>query len=218
MMALDASKRDVCTVRRERTDSPAQSLILLNGTQFVEAARAFADHLILSQKTDEPQSLIRSAFHQLTSRPPGEKELAILTRLLSEQIEHFSDPTEAEKFLKVGYYKHKSKDSGHLAAVTSLVSVLMNFDETLSKDNELNPLTEPLYGPRAHFWNECRNFLQRTEAGSVDSPWPTCFTRNRTVLTHPARPNGSLLFPIRWTLSNPLLATNHAQGNRQGTP
>ena len=133
MMALDASKRDVCTVRRERTDSPAQSLILLNGTQFVEAARAFADHLILSQKTDEPQSLIRSAFHQLTSRPPNEKELAILTRLLSEQIEHFSDPVEAEKFLKVGYFKAKSKDSAQLAAVTSLVSVLMNFDETLSK-------------------------------------------------------------------------------------
>ena len=48
MMALDASKRDVCTVRRERTDSPSQSLILLNGTQFVEAARAFADQLILN--------------------------------------------------------------------------------------------------------------------------------------------------------------------------
>ena len=40
MMALDASKRDVCTVRRERTDSASQALILLNGTQFVEAARA----------------------------------------------------------------------------------------------------------------------------------------------------------------------------------
>jgi hypothetical protein len=52
---------------------------------------------------------------------------------LSEQIEHFSDPVEAEKFLKVGYFKAKSKDSAQLAAVTSLVSVLMNFDETLSK-------------------------------------------------------------------------------------
>jgi hypothetical protein len=56
-----------------------------------------------------------------------------LLRLLSEQVAHFSDPKEAEKFLKVGHYKAKSKDSVQLAAVTSLVSALMNFDETLSK-------------------------------------------------------------------------------------
>ena len=133
MMALDASKRDVCTVRRERTDSPTQSLILLNGTQFVEAARAFADRLLLSQSTEDSMALVSDAFRQLTSRPPSKRESVILLRLLSEQVAHFSDPKEAEKFLKVGHYKAKSKDSVQLAAVTSLVSALMNFDETLSK-------------------------------------------------------------------------------------
>ncbi|MED5281791.1 MAG: DUF1553 domain-containing protein, partial [Verrucomicrobiota bacterium] len=129
----DASKRDVCTVRRERTDSPAQALILLNGTQFVEAARAFADRLLLSQSTEDSMALVSDAFRQLTSRPPSKRESVILLRLLSEQVAHFSDPKEAEKFLKVGHYKAKSKDSVQLAAVTSLVSALMNFDETLSK-------------------------------------------------------------------------------------
>ena len=82
MMALDASKRDVCTVRRERTDSPSQSLILLNGTQFVEAARAFADQLIIKHGTENPAGLINDAFRQLTSRYPSEKEAIILLQFL----------------------------------------------------------------------------------------------------------------------------------------
>ena len=165
MMALDASKRDVCTVRRERTDSPAQSLILLNGTQFVEAARAFADRLLLSQSTEDSMALVSDAFRQLTSRPPSKRESVILLRLLSEQLVHFSDPKEAEKFLKVGHYKAKSKDSVQLAAVTSLVSALMNFDETLSKDNEAKPLNEPFAGHQPTLGMDRRNFLQRFGGG-----------------------------------------------------
>ena len=133
MMALDASKRDVCTVRRERTDSPSQSLILLNGTQFVEAARAFADQLIMKHGSENPAKLINDAFRQLTSRYPSEKEAIILIQLLSEQKEQFKDFKEAEKFLKVGYYKSKSNELSQLAAVTTFVSALMNFDETISK-------------------------------------------------------------------------------------
>ena len=133
MMALDASKRDVCTVRRERTDSASQALILLNGIQFVEAARAFADQLIIQHGSENPADLINDAFRKLTSRYPTEKEAIILSQLLSEQKEQFSHPKETEKFLKVGYYKAKSKDLSHLAAVTTFVSALMNFDETISK-------------------------------------------------------------------------------------
>jgi hypothetical protein len=133
MMALDASKRDVCTVRRERTDSPSQSLILLNGTQFVETARALADQLIARHGEKNPMGLINDGFRQLTSRYPSEKEAVILLNLLREQKEHFADSKEADKFLKVGYYKAKSKNSQNLAAVTSLISTLMNFDETISK-------------------------------------------------------------------------------------
>ncbi|MFL2912087.1 MAG: DUF1553 domain-containing protein [Opitutales bacterium] len=133
MMALDASKRDVCTVRRERTDSPSQSLILLNGTQFVEAARALADQLIAKHGENNPMGLINDAFRQLTSRYPSEKEAVILLNLLREQKEYFTDSKEADKFLLVGYYKANSNNPSNLAAVTSMISTLMNFDGTLSK-------------------------------------------------------------------------------------
>ena len=133
MMAMDASKRDVCAVRRERTDSPTQSLIMLNGTQFVEAARVTADALILAHGTDKPDLLIEEAFLRLTSRKPDPKEADILGRLLEEQKSYFVDGNQTQKFLEVGYHKAKSKDLPYLAAVTNLVSTLMNFDGTLFK-------------------------------------------------------------------------------------
>ena len=133
MMALDASKRDVCTVRRERTDSASQALILLNGTQFVEAARATADKLIETHGEEDPDKLATEAFRQLTSRYPDKRETAILLRLLREQREFFQDEKETKKFLEVGYYRAKTKNHALLAAVTNFVSTLMNFDETLSK-------------------------------------------------------------------------------------
>ncbi|MDG1324717.1 MAG: DUF1553 domain-containing protein [Opitutales bacterium] len=133
MMAMDASKRDVCTVRRERTESPSQSLIMLNGTQFVETARATADSLVQTHGTQNPGPLIEDAFRTLTSRKPTQQESNILLLLLEEQKSHFQDRKQAEKFLKVGYYKAKSEDLNYLAAVTNLVSTLMNFDGTISK-------------------------------------------------------------------------------------
>jgi hypothetical protein len=133
MMAMDASKRDVCAVRRERTDSPTQSLIMLNGTQFVETARATADALIQAHGTNKPDLLIEEAFLRLTNRKPEPKEADILHRLLEEQRTYFVDDNQTQKFMEVGYHKAKSKDLPYLAAVTNLVSTLMNFDGTLFK-------------------------------------------------------------------------------------
>ena len=132
MMTLDSSKRAVCMVKRERTDSPAQTLVLLNGPQFVEAARATAQKLIEKHGKDE-QALISHAFRLLTSRHPSEKERKILSQLLAEQHKAFADANQAKEFLSTGEYKAKSDDPVRLAAVTALVSTLMNFDEAISK-------------------------------------------------------------------------------------
>jgi hypothetical protein len=132
MMTLDSSKRAVCMVKRERTDSPSQTLVLLNGPQFVEAARATAQRLIEKHGKDEG-ALIRHAFRLLTSRHPSEKESQVLSRLLAEQLVEFADANRAKEFLNTGEFKAKSDDPVRLAAVTALVSTLMNFDEAISK-------------------------------------------------------------------------------------
>ena len=138
MMTFDSSKKDVCMVRRERTDSASQSLVLLNGPQFLEAARATAHKLVEKFGKEKDEELVAHAFRLLTSRTAEERELKILTQLLSEQKAVFSDLDMAKKFLasnplQTGEYKAQTDDPSHLAAVTTLVSALMNFDASLSK-------------------------------------------------------------------------------------
>ena len=138
MMTLDSSKKDVCMVRRERTDSASQSLVLLNGPQFLEAARATAHKLVEKFGKEKDGELVAHAFRQLTSRKPEKEELKVLNQLLAEQKAVFSDPAKAKEFLasnplQTGEYKAQTDDPTYLAAVTTLVSTLMNFDASISK-------------------------------------------------------------------------------------
>ena len=138
MMTFDSSKKDVCMVRRERTDSASQSLVLLNGPQFLEAARATAHKLVKKFGKEKDEELVIHAFRLLTSRNPEKEELKVLNQLLTEQKAVFSDPAKAKEFLtanalQTGEYKASLDDPTHLAAVTTLVSALMNFDASLSK-------------------------------------------------------------------------------------
>lgn len=132
MMTLDSSKREVCMVKRERTDSAPQTLVLLNGPQFIEAARATAQKLI-TQHGDKKADLVDHAFRIFTSRYPSPKEKEILTQLLEEQTAAFQDPKKANQFLSTGEYKAKTDNPAQLAAVTVLISTLQNYDESISK-------------------------------------------------------------------------------------
>ncbi len=134
MMTLDASKRDVCTVKREKTASPLQSLVLLNGPQFVEAARVTAERL-LDEHGDDESSLIRHAFRLMTSRHPEPREHEILASLVHEQLAVFTaNPNQAAEFLKAGARPSAGNHPpGRLAATTVLISTLMNFDESYTK-------------------------------------------------------------------------------------
>jgi hypothetical protein len=132
MLAFDAPRRAVCTAKRERTDSPLQALILLNGPQFVEAARVLAEKLLAESKGDTSK-LIDSAFLHCLSRKPEAKELFICQQLYAEQLAHFTkDAAAAKKLLDVGTRKPKTPSAG-LAAAAVLVQALMNHDECVVK-------------------------------------------------------------------------------------
>lgn len=134
MTTLNASKRDVCRVRREKTDSPLQGLVLLNSPQFAEAARVLAARL-LEKHGDAPDAIAGEAFRLLTSRRPDERECKVLRKLLAEQREIFSGkPEEAAELVSAGAAPPATglAPAEH-AAVTVLVATLMNYDETVSK-------------------------------------------------------------------------------------
>jgi hypothetical protein len=130
MMTFDAMSREVCTAKREVTTTPLQSLVLLNDPQFVEAARRLAEHA-LGQFPGDPAARNRLAFRALIGRAPDHTEAGILGRIFAEQRALFvAHPGDASQAIAVG----ESKPEGavapdELAAMTMVVSAIMNFDE-----------------------------------------------------------------------------------------
>jgi hypothetical protein len=132
MMTLDAAKRDVCQVRRERTLSPLQPLVLLNGPQFVEAARVLAERVLQAHPEDRDAALI-DLFRWTTSRRPKAEELVILQRLFEQHQQDFAaHPQEAQALLDVGDQPcNQQLDRVRLASFTGVANMLLNFDEAV---------------------------------------------------------------------------------------
>lgn len=135
MSLLDANGRDTCAVDLKRTNTPLQALLLLNDETFVEHARGLATRMLRSQR-ENPEEAIRSGLRVLLGREPAATELAILTEEFERQRVYFdAHPDAAEAFLTVGDAAPDAElDPVELAAMTSVARVLLNLDETLTKE------------------------------------------------------------------------------------
>ena len=134
MDILNAPSREVCTVRRERTDTPLQALVTLNDPQFVEAARHLATHA-LKEGGATPDGRIDFMARRLLSRPFRPDELAVVKASLAELTGHYqAHADDAKKLVAVGESKPDAAlDAPTLAAWTMLANQLMNLDEVLNK-------------------------------------------------------------------------------------
>lgn len=134
MIAFDAPRRAVCVAKRERTDSPLQALILLNGVQYVEAARVLGEALHRATEGDVAKMIERGFLHCL-SRAPDAREIDIMTRLYREQLEHFTrHPDEAEQLLQIGEAKRDATIAApYAAAATVMAQTLLNHDACVVK-------------------------------------------------------------------------------------
>jgi mono/diheme cytochrome c family protein len=134
MTSFDAPSREACTVRRERTNTPLQALVLLNETQYVEAARALAGRVI-REGGKAPEEQITYLFRLATSRRPDTKELAELVAALKDlRAEYATKPGEAAKLIAIGETKPDARiPPAELAAWTMLSSTVLNLDEVLNK-------------------------------------------------------------------------------------
>ena len=129
---FNAPSREVCVVRRDRTNTPLQALVTLNDPQFVEAARALADAAVAHSTDDR----VRLDFvsRRLLARPLAADEQAlVLTTLADLAAAYRGDPAAASQLVAVGESKPVSVDAPTLAAWTMLVNELMNLDEVLCK-------------------------------------------------------------------------------------
>jgi hypothetical protein len=136
MEIFNAPNREVCTVRRERTDTPLQALVTLNDVQFVEAARVLAE-LALKEACDCDEDGHRLDFlaRRLLGRPFRPEEAAIVQASLDDLLKHYrGHVADAKKLLAVGEKKSDpALDPAEHAAWTMLANELMNLDEFLNK-------------------------------------------------------------------------------------
>ena len=134
MMTFDASKRDVCRVQRERTTSPLQAFVLLNGTQFVEAARALGQRLIHKHGGDT-EAIVVDLFRIVISRRPTDAEQRLMLALYDDQLAYFDEqPDRAEAFLSIGEAERDRRlPATRSAAIGVVAHTLMNFDEAVMK-------------------------------------------------------------------------------------
>lgn len=135
MQIFDAPTREKCTVRRARTNTPLQALVTLNDTQFVEAARHFAERMIHEGgKSDEER--LTFGFRLVSARRPKAEELKILQEVLEQgRVTYRSNPQAATELLSVGESKRDDALSvDQHAAWTVVASTLLNLDETLTRE------------------------------------------------------------------------------------
>ncbi len=134
MTVFDAPSREFCTARRTATATPQQAFVLLNDTQFVEAARTLAEKA-LKEGGPTGRQQIPFVFRHLSARRPAPEELSVLQQLLKEQAELFKhEPDRAEKLISVGEHKRDpALDPVALAALTTVSQAILNLDATVWK-------------------------------------------------------------------------------------
>jgi hypothetical protein len=126
MLNFDATSREICTVRRVRTNTPLQALSALNDPAFFEAAQALARRIVADGGA-EARSRADLGFRLCVARRPKPDEL---DRLLSweDRERHFFEQNLDDAKRMTG-----SPDPD-LAAWTMLSNVLLNLDETMTKE------------------------------------------------------------------------------------
>ena len=134
MQVFDASAREYCTVRDTRTNTPLQSLNLMNDVTYVEAARLLAQRM-LREGGATPQARVAWAFLAAVSRRPSERESQVLLRNLNWQMDYFGhNPREATRLLSIGEKRNEAElDAVELAAYSATASLILNLDEVITK-------------------------------------------------------------------------------------
>jgi hypothetical protein len=127
MTAFDAPSREACMVRRERTNTPLQALLLLNEKQYFECARALARRAV-KEGGATPEARVAFMFELATCRKPDARETAELLSAFRDFKEKYQRETEAAAKV-IG----DAKPDAELAAWTMIANLILNLDEVVNK-------------------------------------------------------------------------------------
>ncbi|GGF36558.1 DUF1553 domain-containing protein [Echinicola rosea] len=129
---FDQPNRSECTVRRQKTNTPLQALVLLNDPTFVEISKKLGEEMA---KEAENETAISRTFIKLTGREPKTEELRLLTELKEKEYEKFANnPQKAKGWLEAGEYQVDPQlDLLDIAANAVVASVIINSDAAITK-------------------------------------------------------------------------------------
>ena len=131
---FDAPSHEHATVRRPRTNTPLQALAGLNDPALVEAARGLAQRVVREAPAD-PRARATLAFRLCVARAPEAPELDELVRAYQREREHFAADRAAAGRLLAGLPAAPAgADPVELAAWTVVANVVLNLDETVTKE------------------------------------------------------------------------------------
>jgi len=134
MATFDVPNREVCEVRRIRTNTPLQAFVTLNDPVYVEIAQAMARRIV-AEGGDRTHDRAQFALQLLLVRPPTDAEIAAVEELHAEELAIFTRQTEDAKLLATSELGDApaGTDLADLAAWTAVTNVLLNLDAVLSK-------------------------------------------------------------------------------------
>lgn len=127
MFNFDSPSREVCVSRRIRTNTPLQSLVLLNDPVFVEASNYLAKKVFT--KTQNSENQIIMCYQSALQHEPNRKDLKALMNLYKITLENFNkNPKEIKAYLKTS-----EKPTASLAALSVVANAIINLDEFVTK-------------------------------------------------------------------------------------
>jgi len=135
MLLFDAAPRETCIVRETRTNTPLQALNLMNDVTYLEAARVMAERMV-KEGGASPESRLAYGFRLATARPPRAEELEVLAGSFRHFLDRYrSRPDDAAAYLSQGERpRDGSLDAAEHAAYAAVASLILNLDETITKE------------------------------------------------------------------------------------
>ena len=134
MINFDSANREACVVRETRTNTPLQALNLMNDVTYVEAAR-FVGQRMMKEGGATTEDRLRFGFRLVTGHWPAQEQRDVLLASFRFHLDYFSDSARVDAYLKQGESPPDPKlDRRELAAYASVGSLLLNLDESMTKE------------------------------------------------------------------------------------
>jgi hypothetical protein len=132
LTTFDAPDANLCSVRRERTNTPLQALTTLNDVTFVECAQALAKRIV-TEKTGSPSERLDHAFRLCVGRHPAPLELESLQKMYDEVLA-LSQATPKESARLAGSTFPQGIGVAEAATWVNVARMLMNLDEFVTRE------------------------------------------------------------------------------------